>query len=173
MFLTLCVQYLGFGSSLSLGKGRRAAAAADLANSSCGELDALAEMEEKDQLLRHVEAHDLIEFGMIPEFVGRLPIIVPLHSLDEQTLVRILTEPQNAVVPQYQTLFKMDKVISRSTFLLFNLTHRYTEKTQIFLPDGHGHGPLFMVYFQHGKEQYSFVCVFKSCPVSENLCPVT
>ncbi|KAF6738831.1 ATP-dependent Clp protease ATP-binding subunit clpX-like, mitochondrial [Oryzias melastigma] len=83
-------------------------AAADLANSS-GETDTVAEIEEKDRLLKHVEARDLIEFGMIPEFVGRLPVVVPLHSLDEDTLVRILTEPRNAVVPQYQALFSMDK----------------------------------------------------------------
>ncbi|XP_041652658.1 ATP-dependent Clp protease ATP-binding subunit clpX-like, mitochondrial isoform X2 [Cheilinus undulatus] len=101
-------KYLGFGTPSNLGKGRRAAAAADLANSS-GETDTVAEIEEKDRLLKHVEARDLIEFGMIPEFVGRLPVIVPLHSLDEDTLVRILTEPRNAVVPQYQALFSMDK----------------------------------------------------------------
>lgn len=110
--LSLCLvthQYLGFGTPSNLGKGRRAAAAADLANSS-GETDTVAEIEEKDRLLKHVEARDLIEFGMIPEFVGRLPVVVPLHSLDEDTLVRILTEPRNAVVPQYQALFSMDKV---------------------------------------------------------------
>ncbi|XP_029010031.1 ATP-dependent Clp protease ATP-binding subunit clpX-like, mitochondrial isoform X2 [Betta splendens] len=101
-------KYLGFGTPSNLGKGRRAAAAADLANSS-GETDTVAEIEEKDRLLKHVEARDLIEFGMIPEFVGRLPVVVPLHSLDEETLVRILTEPRNAVVPQYQALFSMDK----------------------------------------------------------------
>uniref|UniRef100_A0A8C3A3U6 Caseinolytic mitochondrial matrix peptidase chaperone subunit X n=2 Tax=Cyclopterus lumpus TaxID=8103 RepID=A0A8C3A3U6_CYCLU len=101
-------KYLGFGTPSNMGKGRRAAAAADLANTS-GETDTLAEIEEKDRLLKHVEARDLIEFGMIPEFVGRLPVIVPLHSLDEETLVRILTEPRNAVVPQYQALFSMDK----------------------------------------------------------------
>ncbi|XP_069018302.1 ATP-dependent Clp protease ATP-binding subunit clpX-like, mitochondrial isoform X2 [Embiotoca jacksoni] len=101
-------KYLGFGTPSNLGKGRRAAAAADLANSS-GETDAVAEIEEKDRLLKLVEARDLIEFGMIPEFVGRLPVVVPLHSLDEETLVRILTEPRNAVVPQYQALFSMDK----------------------------------------------------------------
>ncbi|XP_061102088.1 caseinolytic mitochondrial matrix peptidase chaperone subunit Xa isoform X5 [Conger conger] len=101
-------KYLGFGTPSNLGKGRRAAAAADLANSS-GEVDTVQEMEEKDRLLRHVEARDLIEFGMIPEFVGRLPVVVPLHSLDEETLVRILIEPRNAVVPQYQALFSMDK----------------------------------------------------------------
>ncbi|XP_077600663.1 ATP-dependent clpX-like chaperone, mitochondrial isoform X2 [Stigmatopora nigra] len=101
-------KYLGFGTPSNMGKGRRAAAAADLANTS-GETDTVAEIEEKDRLLKHVEARDLIEFGMIPEFVGRLPVVVPLHSLDEETLVRILTEPRNAVVPQYQALFSMDK----------------------------------------------------------------
>ncbi|XP_048039660.1 caseinolytic mitochondrial matrix peptidase chaperone subunit Xa isoform X2 [Megalobrama amblycephala] len=102
-------KYLGFGTPSNMGKGRRAAAAADLANTTGGEVDAVAEIEEKDRLLKHVEARDLIEFGMIPEFVGRLPVVVPLHSLDEETLVRILTEPRNAVVPQYQALFSMDK----------------------------------------------------------------
>ncbi|KAL7980172.1 hypothetical protein Chor_001440 [Crotalus horridus] len=101
-------KYLGFGASSNLGKGRRAAAAADLANQG-SESSSEQEMEEKDRLLRHVEARDLIEFGMIPEFVGRLPVVVPLHSLDEKTLVRILTEPRNAVIPQYQALFSMDK----------------------------------------------------------------
>ena len=57
-----------------------------------------------------MEAQDLIEFGMIPEFVGRFPALVPFHSLTEDMLVRILTEPKNALVPQYQMLFGMDKV---------------------------------------------------------------
>uniref|UniRef100_A0A8C2PAW9 ClpX-type ZB domain-containing protein n=1 Tax=Capra hircus TaxID=9925 RepID=A0A8C2PAW9_CAPHI len=87
-------KYLGFGTPSNLGKGRRAAAAADLANRS-GESNTHQDIEEKDRLLRHVEARDLIEFGMIPEFVGRLPVVVPLHSLDEKTLVQILTEPRN------------------------------------------------------------------------------
>ncbi|XP_031657420.1 ATP-dependent Clp protease ATP-binding subunit clpX-like, mitochondrial isoform X1 [Oncorhynchus kisutch] len=99
-------KYLGFGTPSNMGKGRRAAA--DKANSS-EQMDMVAEMEEKDRLLKLVEARDLIEFGMIPEFVGRLPVVVPLHSLDEETLVRILTEPRNAVIPQYQALFSMDK----------------------------------------------------------------
>ncbi|CAO2634586.1 ATP-dependent Clp protease ATP-binding subunit clpX-like, mitochondrial [Lemmus lemmus] len=81
----------------------------NLANRS-GESNTHQDIEEKDRLLRHVEARDLIEFGMIPEFVGRLPVVVPLHSLDEKTLVQILTEPRNAVIPQYQALFSMDKV---------------------------------------------------------------
>lgn len=62
-------------------------------------------------MLRFVESRDLIEFGMIPEFVGRFPVVVPLHSLDEKMLVQILTEPKNALVPQFQTLFTMDKVM--------------------------------------------------------------
>ncbi|XP_048886949.1 ATP-dependent Clp protease ATP-binding subunit clpX-like, mitochondrial [Brienomyrus brachyistius] len=100
-------KYLGFGAPSNTGKGRGAESeAADVAG---GKADAVREMEERDRLLQQVEARDLIEFGMIPEFVGRLPVVVPLHSLDEDTLVRILTEPHNAVVPQYQTLFSMDK----------------------------------------------------------------
>lgn len=47
---------------------------------------------------------------MIPEFVGRFPVVVPLHSLDAKMLVQILTEPKNALVPQFQMLFTMDKV---------------------------------------------------------------
>lgn len=47
---------------------------------------------------------------MIPEFVGRFPVVVPFHSLTEDMLMRILTEPKNALITQYQTLFSMDKV---------------------------------------------------------------
>lgn len=67
-------------------------------------------MEEKDNNLKITEARDLIEFGMIPEFVGRFPVVVPFTSLTESMLVKILTEPRNALVPQYQALFSMDKV---------------------------------------------------------------
>lgn len=65
---------------------------------------------ERDGLLQDCEARDLIEFGMIPEFVGRLPIIVSFESLSEDMLIKILTEPRNALIPQYQTLLAMDKV---------------------------------------------------------------
>jgi len=58
-----------------------------------------------------VEARDLIEFGMIPEFVGRFPILIPFHSLSEAMLVQVLIEPKNALVPQYQKLFHMDMVM--------------------------------------------------------------
>lgn len=60
------------------------------------------------EMLSKVTSDDLIEFGMIPEFVGRLPIIAPLDPLDEDSLIRILTEPRNALVRQYQKLFEME-----------------------------------------------------------------
>src|SRR5947209_8485060 len=60
------------------------------------------------ELLDQVTADDLIEFGMIPEFVGRLPVLAPLSPLDEDALMRILTEPRNALVRQYQKLFGME-----------------------------------------------------------------
>jgi ATP-dependent Clp protease ATP-binding subunit ClpX len=68
------------------------------------------EMRETDlgELLAKVTSDDLVEFGMIPEFVGRLPVIAPLDPLDEEALVRILTEPRNALVRQYQKLFEME-----------------------------------------------------------------
>ena len=65
---------------------------------------------ERDHYLSEVETYDLIRFGMIPEFVGRFPALVPFHSLDSNMLIRILTEPKNALIPQYQMLFDMDKV---------------------------------------------------------------
>ena len=55
-------------------------------------------------------AHDVVKYGIIPELVGRLPIIVALDNLDESALVRILREPKNAVYKQYQRLFEMDGI---------------------------------------------------------------
>jgi ATP-dependent Clp protease ATP-binding subunit ClpX len=63
-----------------------------------------------DQLLQQVQPDDLIKFGMIPEFVGRLPLVSALHSLDEQALMNILTQPKNAIVKQYRKLFRMESV---------------------------------------------------------------
>ena len=65
---------------------------------------------ELDELLKEVTAQDLVKFGLIPEFVGRVPISVSLEGLDEKALVRILTEPKNALIKQYQKLFEMDEV---------------------------------------------------------------
>jgi len=61
-------------------------------------------------LLRNVEPEDLIKYGLIPEFVGRLPVVAPLEELDEEALVEILTEPRNALTKQYQKLFDMEGV---------------------------------------------------------------
>lgn len=68
---------------------------------------------EKDvgEVLKSILPQDLLKFGLIPEFVGRLPIIVTLHSLDRQALIQILTEPKNALVRQYQKLFEMDDAL--------------------------------------------------------------
>jgi len=62
------------------------------------------------EVLREVEPEDLLKFGLIPEFVGRLPIVATLEDLDEEALVKILTEPKNALVKQYQRLFEMEDV---------------------------------------------------------------
>ena len=80
-----------------------------------------------------VEAGDLIEYGMIPEFVGRFPVLTTFESLSETMLVDILTQPHNALVPQYQALFNMDKVswgniggergVSVKTYMV-NFTHQ-------------------------------------------------
>ncbi|MEZ4402340.1 MAG: ATP-dependent Clp protease ATP-binding subunit ClpX [Kofleriaceae bacterium] len=61
-------------------------------------------------LLQQVQPEDLLKYGMIPEFIGRLPVIAPLHELSEEALVQILTQPKNALVKQYQKLFEMDGV---------------------------------------------------------------
>jgi ATP-dependent Clp protease ATP-binding subunit ClpX len=60
------------------------------------------------EILRGVEPEDLLKFGLIPEFVGRLPVVATLEDLDEPSLVKILTEPKNALVKQYQRLFEME-----------------------------------------------------------------
>jgi len=69
-------------------------------------------MEDKDlgTILEHVLPEDLLKFGLIPEFVGRLPVITHVHNLDESALVKILTEPKNALIKQYQRFFEFDGV---------------------------------------------------------------
>ncbi len=63
------------------------------------------------ELLKDILPQDLLKFGLIPEFVGRLPIVVTLQSLDKNALVQILTEPKNALIKQYQKIFEMDDVL--------------------------------------------------------------
>ena len=60
------------------------------------------------ELLKAVEPEDLLRFGLIPEFIGRVPVLATLEDLDESALVKILTEPKNALVKQYQRLFEME-----------------------------------------------------------------
>jgi len=69
--------------------------------------------EERDvgTILSSIQPQDLLKFGLIPEFVGRLPVVVTLHQLDEDTLVSILTEPRNALCKQYKRLFEMDGIV--------------------------------------------------------------
>ena len=62
------------------------------------------------EIIKDVQPEDLLKYGMIPEFVGRLPIIATLDDLDEDALVRVLTEPKNALVKQYQSMFEMEGV---------------------------------------------------------------
>ena len=62
------------------------------------------------EIFRDVEPEDLLKFGLIPEFVGRLPVVATLEDLDEASLKLILTRPKNALVKQYQRLFEMEGV---------------------------------------------------------------
>jgi ATP-dependent Clp protease ATP-binding subunit ClpX len=64
----------------------------------------------RDELLAEVSHDDLLQYGLIPEFVGRLPMLVPLQSLDKAAMMRILTEPKNAIVKQFQRFFGLDGV---------------------------------------------------------------
>ena len=63
-----------------------------------------------DLIFREIEPEDLLKYGLIPEFVGRLPVIATLEDLDEASLKLILTQPKNALVKQYQRLFEMEGV---------------------------------------------------------------
>ena len=72
----------------------------------------IASKKEKNvgEILSHVQPHDVLKFGLIPELIGRLPVLTPLSSLDREALVRILTEPKNAITKQYAALMKLDNV---------------------------------------------------------------
>ncbi len=66
--------------------------------------------EESHELLKEIQPSDLTSYGFIPEFVGRLPVCVPMDALDHETLVRILQEPRNALIKQYQRIFSLEDV---------------------------------------------------------------
>ena len=79
--------------------------------SSIGFSASLKESEnQKVEYLQNLEPEDLVKYGLIPEFVGRLPVLSTLHELDEESLVRILQEPKNALIEQYKFLFDIDSV---------------------------------------------------------------
>jgi len=81
------------------------------------------------ELLSKVEADDLVRYGLIPEFVGRLPVIASLRELDEQALVRILTEPKNAITKQYEKLLGMENVeIEFREDALYAVAEKATER---------------------------------------------
>ncbi|MBP8855308.1 MAG: ATP-dependent Clp protease ATP-binding subunit ClpX, partial [Oscillospiraceae bacterium] len=66
--------------------------------------------EAKQNLLRLVEPHDLVRYGLIPELIGRIPVVTVLNPLDEGALVRVMKEPKNSLIKQYEALLKMDNV---------------------------------------------------------------
>ena len=68
------------------------------------------ERQDLTELFKQVEPEDLVRFGLIPELIGRLPVVTPLQELDEHALIQILTEPKNAIIKQYQALFQMENV---------------------------------------------------------------
>ncbi|MDH5799066.1 MAG: ATP-dependent Clp protease ATP-binding subunit ClpX [Paracoccaceae bacterium] len=81
------------------------------------------------EILREVEPEDLLKFGLIPEFVGRLPVIATLDDLDENCLIQILTEPKNALVKQYQRLFEMEDVsLSLTEGALVSIARKAVER---------------------------------------------
>jgi ATP-dependent Clp protease ATP-binding subunit ClpX len=74
------------------------------------ETDAIARQEQANRMFGQAGPDDLLKYGLIPEFIGRLPVTVGLEALDRESLIRILTEPKNAVIKQYQKIFAIDKV---------------------------------------------------------------
>ena len=72
--------------------------------------DVKSKNEKSENIFKKVVPKDLVKFGMVPEFVGRLPVISVLEELDKAALVRILTEPRNALIKQYKKLFEYDDV---------------------------------------------------------------
>jgi len=81
-----------------------------VATSSLGFGAPIRSKQEDDQLLKQLIPQDLVRYGLIPELVGRLPVVTSLENLDEEALIRILTEPKNSMVKQYQHLFALDNV---------------------------------------------------------------
>jgi ATP-dependent Clp protease ATP-binding subunit ClpX len=77
--------------------------------------DSKSSKKKEDITLRDIEPKDLVSFGLIPEFIGRLPVVVSLEELSQKDLVRVLSEPQNALIKQYQELFRLNEVVLKFT----------------------------------------------------------
>jgi ATP-dependent Clp protease ATP-binding subunit ClpX len=88
-----------------------------------------ADEKKTGELLKDLEPEDLLKFGLIPEFVGRLPVIATLEDLDEPALVQILSEPKNALIKQYARLFEMEDVrLNITEEALSAIAHRAIER---------------------------------------------
>ena len=70
----------------------------------------LKEKKDEDDLLKYIQPEDLLKYGLIPELIGRIPVIAPLHSLSDEAMKNILTEPRNAILKQYKKLFMMEGI---------------------------------------------------------------
>jgi ATP-dependent Clp protease ATP-binding subunit ClpX len=90
--------------------GKKALGFKAIAEKDHGEPGAAYTAQRDAELLRRTEPQDLIKFGLIPEFVGRLPVLGVLDELDEAALIEILTKPRNAILKQYQRLFEYESV---------------------------------------------------------------
>uniref|UniRef100_A0A915I342 ClpX-type ZB domain-containing protein n=1 Tax=Romanomermis culicivorax TaxID=13658 RepID=A0A915I342_ROMCU len=99
---------LGFG--LSSRKNSLDGKSLNKASSPYLDDESMEDIHERDILTSEADPQDMIQFGMLPEFVGRFPVLVPFHSLTEDMLVQILTEPKNALVKQYKKLFELDEI---------------------------------------------------------------
>ncbi|KAI0981854.1 hypothetical protein GJ496_007358 [Pomphorhynchus laevis] len=124
-------QYLGFGVVRGKDQSVSRREATNMAITSISDpvTDKISANKLRDHFLKLVESRDLIEFGLIPEFVGRLPINVAFHSLSEEMLIQILTEPKDNLISQFRTLFTMDNVtLNITTNALTGIARQALEK---------------------------------------------
>lgn len=127
-------------------------------------------------LLAQIEPHDLMKYGLIPEIIGRLPAIVALENLDEEALIRILTEPKNALVKQYHKLFEMDGVeLSFDTEALKEIARIATErKTGARGLRGVMEGLMTEIMFEIPSDQtIDKICITKGVVIGEEKPQVT
>jgi ATP-dependent Clp protease ATP-binding subunit ClpX len=100
--------FTGVEESISKRLGHAVIGFGDLEEGTKIDLGGTPHQSERDRLLAHLDQKDLIEFGLIPEFVGRLPVVATLNSLTQEDLVQVMTKPKNAIIKQYQAYFTME-----------------------------------------------------------------